>query len=149
MLRWDRTSPGQPRHRSKRPWPDPNQPGPFFCTRGGRRLGGLTASLRRCERPIVCAHCAITIRLGFGYLTGAGHRWINSANPRAARRGCRTWRGDLNPRAKYLTTAANAFDHTVKLCVLAIDWVVRITHQVILRRHLIGARLAVADRCLR
>ncbi|HXB76971.1 MAG TPA: hypothetical protein VNX23_06060, partial [Bradyrhizobium sp.] len=46
----------------------------------------------------------------------------------------------------YLATAANAFDHAVKRRVLAIDWIVRITHQVLLRGHLIRARLAVPDR---
>jgi len=45
----------------------------------------------------------------------------------------------------YLATAANAFDHAVKRRVLAIDWIVRITHQVLLRGHLIRARLAVPD----
>jgi hypothetical protein len=50
---------------------------------------------------------------------------------------------------QYLATAANAIDHAVKRRVLAIDWIVRITHQVLLRGHLIGPRLAVADRCLR
>src|SRR5216684_8269048 len=49
-------------------------------------------------------------------------------------------------RGQYLATAANAVDHAVERCVLAIDWIVRI-HQVFLRGHLIGARLAVADRC--
>jgi hypothetical protein len=49
----------------------------------------------------------------------------------------------------YLATAANAFDHAVKRRVLAIDWIVRITHQVLLRGHLIRARLAVPDRRLR
>jgi hypothetical protein len=53
------------------------------------------------------------------------------------------------PWGQYLATAANAFDHSVKRRVLAIDWIVRITRQVLLRRHLIGPRLAVADRCLR
>jgi hypothetical protein len=48
-----------------------------------------------------------------------------------------------------VATAANAFDHSVKRRVLAIDWIVRITRQVLLRGHLIGPRLAVADRCLR
>jgi hypothetical protein len=50
---------------------------------------------------------------------------------------------------QYLAAAANAFDHTVKRRVLAIDWILRITHQGVLRRHLIGAWLAVTDRCLR
>src|SRR5258707_15695935 len=50
---------------------------------------------------------------------------------------------------QYSATAANAFDHAVKRRVLAIDWIVRITHLVLLRVHLIGPRLAVADRCLR
>src|SRR5260370_35490500 len=50
--------------------------------------------------------------------------------------------------SQYLATAANAFDHAVKCRVLAIDWIVRITHQFLLRGHLIGPRLAVADRCL-
>jgi hypothetical protein len=53
------------------------------------------------------------------------------------------------PWGQYLATAANAFDHSVKRRVLAIDWIVRITRQVLLRGHLIGPRLAVADRCLR
>src|ERR1700722_3949710 len=43
-----------------------------------------------------------------------------------------------------LATAANAFDHSVKRRVLAIDWIVRIT-QVLLVGHLIDPRLAVAD----
>ena len=47
-----------------------------------------------------------------------------------------------------LATAANAFDHAVERRVLAIDWIVRITHQVLLRGHLIRARLAVPDRRL-
>src|SRR5260370_7114194 len=51
--------------------------------------------------------------------------------------------------SQYSATAANAFNHAVKRRVLAIDWIVRITHQVLLRGHLIGPRLAVADRCLR
>src|SRR6266481_3732184 len=51
--------------------------------------------------------------------------------------------------SQYSATAANAFNHAVKLRVLAIDWIVRITHQVLLRGRLIGPRLAVADRCLR
>src|SRR5258708_16365842 len=51
--------------------------------------------------------------------------------------------------SQYLATAANAFDHAVKRRVLAIDWIVRIIRQVLLRGHLIGPRLAVADRCLR
>src|SRR6202162_5359821 len=51
--------------------------------------------------------------------------------------------------SQYLATAANAFDHAVKRRVLAIDWIVRISHQVFLRGHLISTRLAVADRCLR
>src|SRR6266481_8045762 len=45
-----------------------------------------------------------------------------------------------------LATAANALDHAVERHVLAIDRIVRI-HQVFLRGHLIGARLAAADRC--
>src|SRR5229473_7365775 len=49
-------------------------------------------------------------------------------------------------RGQYLATAANAVDHAVERRVLAIDWIVRI-HQVFLRGHLIGVRLAVADRC--
>jgi hypothetical protein len=49
---------------------------------------------------------------------------------------------------QYLATAANAFGHAVKRLVLAIDWIVRIIHQVLLRGNLIGPRLAVADRCL-
>ena len=36
-------------------------------------------------------------------------------------------------RANYLATAANAFDYAVKCRVLAIDWIVRITRQVLLR----------------
>src|SRR5258706_13054502 len=51
--------------------------------------------------------------------------------------------------SQYLATAANAFDHAVKRRVLTIDWIVRIIGQVLLRGHLIGPRLAVADRCLR
>src|ERR1700730_17066369 len=51
--------------------------------------------------------------------------------------------------SQYLATAANAFDHAVERRVLAIDWIVRITRQVFLRGHLIGPRLAVADRRLR
>jgi hypothetical protein len=50
---------------------------------------------------------------------------------------------------QYSATAANAFDHSVKRRVLAIDWIVRITHQILLRGHLIGPRLAMADRCFR
>jgi hypothetical protein len=34
---------------------------------------------------------------------------------------------------QYLATAANAFDRAVKRRVLAIDWIVRIIHQVLLR----------------
>jgi len=49
-------------------------------------------------------------------------------------------------RGQYLATAANAVDHAVERRVLLVDWIVRI-HQVFLRGHLIGARLAVADRC--
>ena len=49
-------------------------------------------------------------------------------------------------RGRYLATAANAVDHTVERGVLLVDWIVRI-HRVFLRGHLIGARLAVADRC--
>src|SRR6202162_1083794 len=51
--------------------------------------------------------------------------------------------------SQYLATAANAFDHAVKRRVLAIDWIVRITRQVLLRGHFIGPQLAVAERCLR
>src|SRR5258708_13485128 len=51
--------------------------------------------------------------------------------------------------SQYSATAANAFDHAVKRRVLTIDWIVRIIGQVLLRGHLIGPRLAVADRCLR
>src|SRR3984893_10028989 len=51
--------------------------------------------------------------------------------------------------SQYLATAANAFDHAIKRRVLAIDWIVRITRQVLLRGHLIGPRLTVADRHLR
>ena len=51
--------------------------------------------------------------------------------------------------SQYLATAANAFGHAVERCILAIDCIVRITHQVVLRGHLIGPRLAVADRRLR
>jgi hypothetical protein len=47
---------------------------------------------------------------------------------------------------QYLATATNALDLTVEFRVLAIDWTVRI-HQVFLRGHLIGVRLAVVDRC--
>jgi hypothetical protein len=50
---------------------------------------------------------------------------------------------------QYLATAANAIDHTVKRRVLAIDWIVRIIHQVLLRRHLISTRLAMPDWRLR
>jgi len=49
---------------------------------------------------------------------------------------------------QYLATAANAFDHAVKRRVLAIDWIVWIT-EALLVGHLIGPRLAVANRCLR
>jgi hypothetical protein len=49
-------------------------------------------------------------------------------------------------RGQYSATAANALDHAVERRVLAIDWIVRI-RQVFLRGHLIGARLAVPDRC--
>ena len=45
-------------------------------------------------------------------------------------------------------TAANAFDHSVKRRVLAIDWIVRVTHQFLLRGTLIAPQLAVAERCL-
>src|ERR1700731_1567376 len=55
----------------------------------------------------------------------------------------------LASQSQYLATAANAFGHAVKRRVLAIDWIVRIIRQVLLRGHLIGPRLAVADRCLR
>jgi hypothetical protein len=44
----------------------------------------------------------------------------------------------------YSATTANSFDHAVKRCVLAIDWIVRIA-QVLLVGHLIDPRLAVAD----
>jgi len=47
-----------------------------------------------------------------------------------------------------LATAANALGHAVKRRVLSVDWIVRISHQVRLRGHLIGLRLAVADRCV-
>jgi hypothetical protein len=49
-------------------------------------------------------------------------------------------------RGQYSATAANALDHAVERRVLAIDWIVRI-RQGFLRGHLIGARLAVPDRC--
>src|ERR1700693_5856957 len=51
--------------------------------------------------------------------------------------------------SQYLATAANAFDHAIKRRVLAIDWIVRITRQVLLQGHLISARLAMSDRRLR
>src|ERR1700692_803268 len=51
--------------------------------------------------------------------------------------------------SQYLATAANAFDHAVKRRVLAIDWIVRIIHQVLLRGHLINTRLSMPDRRLR
>src|ERR1700693_3684222 len=51
--------------------------------------------------------------------------------------------------SQYLATAANAFDHAVKRRVLAIDWIVRITRQVVLRGYLIGPRLTVAEGWLR
>ena len=51
--------------------------------------------------------------------------------------------------SQYSATAANAFDHAVKRRVLAIDWIVRIIHQVLLRGHLISTRLAMPDRRLR
>jgi hypothetical protein len=47
--------------------------------------------------------------------------------------------------SQYLANAANSFGHAVERCVLAIDWIVRITRQVLLRGHLIGPRLTVAD----
>ena len=53
----------------------------------------------------------------------------------------------MDKPASVLATAANAFDHAIKRRVLAIDWIVRIT-QVLFVGHLIGPRLAVADRCL-
>src|ERR1700736_6056101 len=46
-----------------------------------------------------------------------------------------------------LAAAANALDLCIERGVLAVDGIVRIA-QVLLRRHLIGARLAVADRRL-
>jgi hypothetical protein len=46
---------------------------------------------------------------------------------------------------QYLATAANAFGHAVKLRVLAIDWIVRITREVLLVGHLLDPRLAMAD----
>src|ERR1700692_1930939 len=49
--------------------------------------------------------------------------------------------------SQYLATAANAFGHAVKRRVLAIDWIVRITRQVLLLGRLIDPRLAVADWC--
>jgi small-conductance mechanosensitive channel len=49
-------------------------------------------------------------------------------------------------RGQYSATAANAVDHTVERRVLLVEWIVWI-HRVFLRGHLIGARLAVADRC--
>jgi hypothetical protein len=54
-----------------------------------------------------------------------------------------------SPPGNYSTTAANAFDLAVKRRVLASDWIVRITRQVLLRGHLIGLQLAVAKRCVR
>src|ERR1700723_3423728 len=73
---------------------------------------------------------------------------------RAGREAARDWaclqRLPLASRwTNYLATAANAFGHAVKSRVLAIDWIVRITHQVLLRGHLIGPRLAMPDRRLR
>src|SRR6266850_3588310 len=47
---------------------------------------------------------------------------------------------------QYLATAANAVDHAVERRVLLVDRIVWI-HQVLLRGHLIGARLSMADRC--
>src|ERR1700722_8413599 len=44
--------------------------------------------------------------------------------------------------SQYLATAANAFGHAVKRRVLAIDWIVRITGQVLFVGHLIGGRPA-------
>src|SRR5882672_2216149 len=49
-------------------------------------------------------------------------------------------------RGQYSAAAANAVDDTVERRVLLVDWIVRV-RQVLLGRHLIGARLAVADRC--
>ena len=78
-----------------------------------------------------------------------------SGVPRISRRGLVS--ADRPPRnspqivaspagiSQYLATAANAFGHAVERCVLAIDCIVRITHQVFLRGHLIDPRLAVAD----
>src|SRR4030081_3466986 len=51
-------------------------------------------------------------------------------------------------RSGYLATAANAVDHPVERRVLLVDWILRI-HQVLFRGHLVGARLALADRCIR
>src|SRR5258708_19494943 len=51
-------------------------------------------------------------------------------------------------RGQCLATAANAFDHAVERRILLVDRIIRI-HQVFLRRHLISARLAVADGRLR
>ena len=86
-----------------------------------------------------------------------------SAQCRACRvsQGCGLVSADRPPRnspqivdppagiSQYLATAANAFGHAVERCVLAIDCIVRIIHQVFLRGHLISRRLAVADRRLR
>jgi hypothetical protein len=51
--------------------------------------------------------------------------------------------------APKLATAADAFDHAVKRCVLAIDWIVGVTHQFPLRGPLIAPQLAVAEGHLR
>src|SRR5882757_6534912 len=49
-------------------------------------------------------------------------------------------------RRRNSATAANTVDHAVERRVLLVDGILRI-HQAFLRGHLIGARLAVADRC--
>ena len=49
--------------------------------------------------------------------------------------------------ADILATAANAVDHAIERRVLPVDWIVRIRQ--VFRRHLIGARLTLADRCIR
>jgi hypothetical protein len=60
------------------------------------------------------------------------------------RRRAASGRGEV--RAASLATAANALGHAVELRVLSVDWIVWIIHQVFLRGHLIGARLAMAGR---
>ena len=48
-----------------------------------------------------------------------------------------------------LAAAANAFVHAVKRRVLAIDWIVRVTHKLLRRWPLIAPQLAVAEGDLR